>query len=56
MHSHDPLLVTASILVAIMAAFTGLRMASGLSLLTPADRRAPIAKAAIALGGAGVGG
>ncbi len=48
---HDPLLVIASILVAIMAAFTGLRVASGLSLLAPADRRTPIAKAAIALGG-----
>ena len=48
---HNLLLVIASVLVAIMAAFTGLRVASGLSLLAPADRRTPIAKAAIALGG-----
>ena len=48
---HDPLLVIASILIAIMAAFTGLRVASGLSMLDPADRRKPIAKAAIAIGG-----
>ena len=53
MHSadYDPILVFASILVAIMAAFTGLRMASGLSLLAPTDRRPRIAKAAVALGG-----
>ena len=53
MHSagHDPVLIVASILVAIMAAFTGLRMASGLSLIAPAERRPRIAKAAIALGG-----
>ena len=48
---YDPLLVIASILIAIMAAFTGLRVASGLSMLDPADRRKPIAKAAIAIGG-----
>jgi len=53
MHSagHDPVLIVASILVAIMASFTGLRMASGLSLIAPAERRPRIAKAAIALGG-----
>jgi NO-binding membrane sensor protein with MHYT domain len=53
MHSagHDPVLIAASILVAIMASFTGLRMASGLSLIAPAERRPRIAKAAIALGG-----
>lgn len=53
MHSagHDPVLIIASVLVAIMAAFTGLRMASGLSLIAPAERRPRIAKAAIALGG-----
>jgi len=49
--SHDLLLVIASVLVAVMAAFTGLRIASSLSLLPPADRRARIAKAAVALGG-----
>ncbi|HSM43129.1 MAG TPA: MHYT domain-containing protein, partial [Afifellaceae bacterium] len=48
---HDPVLIVASILVAIMASFTGLRMASGLSLIAPAERRPRIAKAAIALGG-----
>ncbi len=53
MHSagYDPILVIASVLVAIMAAFTGLRMASGLSLLAPTDRRPRIARAAVALGG-----
>jgi NO-binding membrane sensor protein with MHYT domain len=49
--AYDPLLVLASVLVAIMAAFTGLRLASGLSQLDPADRRPRIAQAAIALGG-----
>ena len=53
MHSagYDPILIVASVLVAVMAAFTGLRMASGLSQLSPSDRRPRIAKAAIALGG-----
>lgn len=53
MHSagYDPILIAASVLVAVMAAFTGLRMASGLSQLEPAGRRPRIAKAAIALGG-----
>jgi len=53
MHSagHDPILIIASVLVAVMAAFTGLRMASGLSQLSPSERRPRIAKAAIALGG-----
>ncbi len=49
--AYDPALVLASILVAVMAAFTGLRLASGLSQLDPADRRPRIAQAAIALGG-----
>jgi len=49
--AYDPLLVLASVLVAIMAAFTGLRLASGLSQLDPADRRPRIAQAAIALSG-----
>ncbi len=44
--AYDPLLVLASVLVAIMAAFTGLRLASGLSQLDPADRRPRIAQAA----------
>jgi NO-binding membrane sensor protein with MHYT domain len=49
--TYDPLLVVASVLVAIMAAFTGLRLTSGLSHLDPAARRPRIAEAAVALGG-----
>jgi len=49
--TYDPILVTASVLVAIMGAFTGLRLASGLRYLDAAARRPRIAKAAIALGG-----
>ena len=49
--SYDPVLVAASVLVAIMASFTGLRLASGLSQLDTATRKREIAKAAVALGG-----
>jgi NO-binding membrane sensor protein with MHYT domain len=49
--SHSPLLVAASTLVAILASFTGLRIASGLRALPPPARKKEIAKAAIALGG-----
>lgn len=49
--SHSPLLVAASVLVAILASFTGLRIASGLRALPPPARKREIAKAAIALGG-----
>ena len=49
--SHSPLLVAASILVAILASFTGLRIASGLRALPPPARKREIAKAAVALGG-----
>jgi NO-binding membrane sensor protein with MHYT domain len=49
--SHSPLLVAASVLVAILASFTGLRIASGLRALEPVARKREIAKAAIALGG-----
>ena len=49
--SYDPLLVIASVLVAIMAAYTGLRLASGLSQLDAPTRKQEIAKAATALGG-----
>lgn len=49
--SHSPLLAAASILVAILASFTGLRIASGLRALEPQARKREIAKAAIALGG-----
>jgi len=49
--SYDPVLVTASVLVAVMGAFTCLRLTSGLSHLAPAARRPRIAEAAVALGG-----
>ncbi len=49
--SYDPVLVTASVLVAVMGAFTCLRLTSGLSTLAPAARRPRIAEAAVALGG-----
>jgi NO-binding membrane sensor protein with MHYT domain len=49
--SHSPFLVAASILVAILASFTGLRIASGLRALQSSARKREIAKAAIALGG-----
>lgn len=49
--TYDPVLVVASVLVAIMGAFTGLRLTSGLRRLEPAARRPRIAQAAIALGG-----
>ncbi len=47
---YNPLLVAASILVAIMAAFTALRLTSGLSALSRSKRKPVIAKAAVALG------
>jgi putative hydrolase of the HAD superfamily len=46
-----PVLITASVLIAVMAAFTALRLTNGLRALAPAARRPVIAKAAIALGG-----
>ena len=49
--SYDPVLIVASIMVAIMASFTGLRLASGLSQLDSKTRKQEIAKAAMALGG-----
>lgn len=49
--TYDPVLVLASILVAIMASYTGLRLSSGLSALDPPARKREIAKAAVALGG-----
>jgi NO-binding membrane sensor protein with MHYT domain len=49
--AYDPLLVLASVLVAIMAAFTGLRLTNGLAVLSPAERKRSIAEAAVALGG-----
>lgn len=47
---YNPLLVLASVLVAIMAAFTALRLTNGLNALPSARRKPVIAKAAIALG------
>jgi diguanylate cyclase len=49
--TYDPVLVVGSVLVAIMAAFTGLHLTSGLAALKGAERKREIAKAAIALGG-----
>lgn len=49
--TYDPALVAASVLLAVMASFTGLRLASGLKSLSPAARKLQIAKAAFALGG-----
>jgi NO-binding membrane sensor protein with MHYT domain len=48
---YDPVLVFAAVLVAAMASFTGLRLASGLSQLDHARRKGQIAMAAVALGG-----
>ncbi len=48
--TYDPVLVLASILVAVMASFTGLRLTTGISGLGPQERRLAIAKAAVALG------
>ncbi|MEM7446340.1 MAG: MHYT domain-containing protein [Pseudomonadota bacterium] len=49
--SYDPVLVFASVVVAIMAAFMGLRLTSGIGALNAARRKPRIAMAAIALGG-----
>lgn len=49
--TYDPLLVVASTVVAVMASFTGLWLASGLRDLDAGRRRIQIAKAAFALGG-----
>ena len=46
---YDPLLVIAAVLVAVMASFTGLRLASGLSQLDYAWRKGQIAMASVAL-------
>lgn len=48
---YDPWLVAASVAIAVMASFTGLRLASGLKDLHGDARRWQIAKAAITLGG-----
>jgi len=48
--TYDPILVLTSVLIAIMASFTGLRLTTGISNLGLQERRWAIAKAAIALG------
>ncbi|MGH1478010.1 MAG: MHYT domain-containing protein [Geminicoccales bacterium] len=48
--TYDPTLVIASILVAIMASFTGLWLTAGIGQQDPRERRVTIAKAAVALG------
>lgn len=49
--AYDPTLVVASVLVAVMAAYTGLRMTTGIAALSAHRRKIEIAKAAVALGG-----
>ncbi len=49
--SYDPLLVVASVAVATMASFTGLRLLTGLRYVDSATRKAQLAKAAMAIGG-----
>jgi NO-binding membrane sensor protein with MHYT domain len=48
--TYDPWMVVASVIVAIMASFTGLRLASGLGSLAAGRRKLQIAKAGFALG------
>lgn len=48
--TYDPALVVASVVIAIMASFTGLRLASGLRALEAGRRKLQVAKAAFALG------
>jgi diguanylate cyclase len=48
--TYDPWMVAASVVVAIMASFTGLRLASGLRSLAAGQRKVQIAKAGFALG------
>ncbi|UUX51860.1 LytTR family transcriptional regulator DNA-binding domain-containing protein [Nisaea acidiphila] len=49
--SYDPLLVVASVAVAAMASFTGLRLLTGLRYVDGRTRKAQLAKAAMAIGG-----
>jgi NO-binding membrane sensor protein with MHYT domain len=48
--TYDPWMVVASVVIAIMASFTGLRLASGLGAVAAGRRKLQIAKAAFALG------
>jgi NO-binding membrane sensor protein with MHYT domain len=50
-YAHNPWLVIASFAIALMAGFTGLSMARGLSKVPPAQRKVRVAMAALALGG-----
>ena len=49
--SHNPLLVGASFLIALMAGFTGLSMTRGASTLGPERRKRLVAISAVVLGG-----
>lgn len=49
--TYDPWMVVASVVVAVMASFTGLRLANGLRELEAGRRNRQIVKAAFALGG-----
>lgn len=49
--AYDPILVVASVLIAIMASFTALRLLAGLRHVDASTRKAQIAKAATATGG-----
>ncbi len=49
--AYSPVLVVGAALVALMAAFTGMHLTHGLSLLSAEARKPPIVKAAIVLGG-----
>lgn len=49
--SYNPVLVAASVALALMAAFVGLSLTNGLSRLSPVDRKARISRGAIAIGG-----
>ena len=51
LYTYDPWLVLASVVISMMAAFTGLTLTQGLSRLTRGQRQARIVMAAIALGG-----
>ena len=49
--SYDPILVLASLVIAIMASFTGLRLLMGLGARDAFAQKLQLAKAAVALGG-----
>jgi len=49
--SYDPILVFASVLVAVMASFTGLKLLAGLRHVDASRKKLQLGKAAVALGG-----